>query len=333
MVDWKVSKIINYQQEKLWGEGYAQFGFHDLLGNKYFINNEENWLALLEGDDFAFTAGPKKITNKCPHIFAELKDPKYLCGCPHTTGSVLVSSEDAIFRINPNKNTSEAVITTKKNGIRDIGNCVYDSEGNIWVNEIRGYKIWQFDYNGNLIRVLGNGRPGFQRKPTSFDEVQFNWVYDLRSGLDGNIYVLDSKNFCVRMIDIRNQVVELIAGTGDSDYTGDWGDPLKATFGSNPKADFDGPWSLSLDEENNIYIGDTQNHVVRMIERKNNIIKTIAGKHNCNVGVRNDKRETNPLNLNLPLICSLDYYDGKLFIPEWDGDLVIIEKEESNPIR
>ena len=32
------------------------------------------------------------------------------------------------------------------------------------------------------------------------------------------------------------------------------------------------------------------------------------------------------MNLNLPKICGLDYFNGRLFIPEWDGDLVVLKK-------
>ena len=93
-----------------------------------------------------------------------------------------------------------------------------------------------------------------------------------------------------------------------------------------PSEYFDGPLSLSLDEEGNIFIGDTQNHVMRMVERSTNIITTIAGKRDAQPRKRNDPHEKNPLQLNLPYICSLDYYNGCLFIPEWDGDLIVLEK-------
>jgi hypothetical protein len=45
-------------------------------------------------------------------------------------------------------------------------------------------------------------------------------------------------------------------------------------------------------------------------------------------GVRNDPAETDPRKLNLPKICSMDYYDGCLFIPDQSDDLVVLEKEE-----
>ena len=44
--------------------------------------------------------------------------------------------------------------------------------------------------------------------------------------------------------------------------------------------------------------------------------------------MRNNPAETDPLKLNLPKICSLDYYDGGLFIPDMSDDLVVLEKQE-----
>jgi hypothetical protein len=128
------------------------------------------------------------------------------------------------------------------------------------------------------------------------------------------------------MIDLQSENVTLVVGTGKPGYTGDGGDALNATLGSDPSQHFDGPYSLSLDEDGNIYIGDTQNHVLRMVEKKTNIISTIAGNHRIKPNVRNNPQETDPLKLNLPKICSLDYYNNCLFIPEWDGDMIVLEK-------
>lgn len=63
-----------------------------------------------------------------------------------------------------------------------------------------------------------------------------------------------------------------------------------------------------------------------MVEKKTNIISTIAGNHEAKTHKRNNPNEKDPLNLNLPKICSMDYYNGCLFIPEWDGDLIVLEK-------
>jgi hypothetical protein len=176
--------------------------------------------------------------------------------------------------------------------------------------------------------TLGDGKPGFQLDVVDFDEVRFNWIYDIRRGPDGNIYVLDSKNFAVRMIGSCR--VYTLAGTGKGGYDGDGGNARDATFSSNPKERIDGPISLSLDEEGNIYVGDRQNHVVRMIHSKKGVIRTIAGNHQSIKGQKNNPDETNPLRLNLPEISSMDYDRGRLLVPTditTDvGDLIVLKR-------
>jgi len=198
------------------------------------------------------------------------------------------------------------------------------------VNEVTGCKIWRFNSEGKPTLTLGDGTPGFQKRNVDFREARFNWIYDIRRGPDGNVYVLDSKNFAVRMIDAKQGSVQTIAGTGQPGYSGDSGDALNATFGGDPSARFDGPISLSVDEEGNIFVGDRQNHVVRMIHKNTNTIETIAGNHNAAKGKINNLAETDPLKLNLPEISSMDYYNGCLFIPTditpEEGDLIVLKK-------
>ena len=326
---WKIKHIFNFKQDKLWGNGYFHFGFHDQKGNQYMLQWDEHWLGHLTHDDqFTWTAGSVNKGLSKNHIDIDIKNPHYICNS--IDGALIVSSNgnSKIYKVFPEKAMAELFIDTGKVGIKefDTGNCVCDLDGNIWVNDIRGCKVWQFDVNGKLVRVLGDGIPGFQKNPAPFDEVRFNWIYDLRLGPDRNIYVLDSKNFAVRMINIADKVVTTVVGTGKCGDTGDGGDALHATLGSNPTVYFDGPISLSLDEEGNIYIGDAQNHVLRMVDRSTNIITTIAGKRDVQPHRRNDPNERNPLQLNLPQIASLDYYNKCLFIPEDEGDTIVLER-------
>jgi len=214
--------------------------------------------------------------------------------------------------------------------MKDAGNCVVDNEGLVWVNEVKGCKIWRFDSLGKPVLTLGDGSMGFQSRAADFGEARFSWIYDIRRGPDGNIYVLDSRNFAVRLIDLKRRVVNTIAGNRKAGYEGDGGDALNATFGGNPAARFDGPISLSLDEEGNILVGDRQNHVVRMIHKKSGTIGTIAGNYNSVKGISNDPEEKDPLKLNLPEISSMDYYNGQLFVPTdlspETGDLAVLRK-------
>lgn len=326
---WKIKHIFNFEQDKLWGHGFCQFGFHGKKGEQYMLQWDEHWLGHLTPDDqFTWTAGSvnKGLSNN--HISIDVEHPHYISESPD--GSLILSSNgnSKIYKIYPEKGAAELFIDTRKFGIKehDTGNCIYDLDGNIWVNDIRGCKVWQFDADGKLLLTLGDGTPGFQKEPVSFNAVKFNWIYDLRLGPDGNIYVLDSKNFAVKMIDIVNGVVTTVVGTGEPGDSVDGVDALNATLGSKEDEYFDGPLSLSLDEEGNVFIGDTFNHVLRMVDKSTNIINTIAGSKNIQPHKRANPNEKDPLKLNLPMIASLEYYNGCLFVPEMDGDLVVLEK-------
>ncbi len=324
---WRIERIINFKRGRTWREGFAHFGFHDGSGNQYVIDHENHWIALLgKNERFIWSAGTARVEGSDLHITVDLQNPMYIADAPD--GTLLVSnlSNKKIHRIDPARGSACVFVDGESLGLRDMGNCVFDLHGNIWVNEVEGSRIWQFDSEGTPIHTLGSGTPGFQSHEVPFDETQFGWIYDIRRGPDGNIYVLDSTNFAVRMIDLHRQVVSLVAGTGKSGYSGDGGDALSATFGSNPTEHFDGPYSLSLDEEGNVFVGDTQNHVVRMIERSTNTISTIAGSAHAEPGRRNNPAETNPFKLNLPKIGSMDYYRGRLFVPEDEGDLIVLAR-------
>jgi hypothetical protein len=75
-------------------------------------------------------------------------------------------------------------------------------------------------------------------------------------------------------------------------------------------------------------VGDRYNHVVRMIHRKTSIITTIVGNHKSIDEEKNNPNETDRLKLNLP--SSLDYHDGRLFVPTDItadvGDLIVLRK-------
>ncbi len=326
-MQWRIKHIFNLSEEKPWQDGFVNFGFHGKTGTQYFLQYNEHWLGCLTAEDeFTWTAGAVDKGLSQIHIPCAIKHPHYISELPD--GSLLVSSNgtNEIYRLIPGQKAAELFIDTGQVGLKDIGNCEYDRQRSIWVHEIQGSRVWQFDLAGEPMRVLGDGKPGFQAGTVPFDAVQFNWIYDLRLGPDGNVYILDSKNFSVRRIDVRHGTVSTVVGSGEPGYSGDGGPALEATLGGDPEAYFDGPFSLSLDELGNIFIGDTYNHVVRMVDHATQRISTIAGVHPAKPGMRNDPNETDPLKLNLPKICSMDYYNGCLFVPDWSDDLIVLEK-------
>jgi hypothetical protein len=265
-----------------------------------------------------------------PNVLAQLEFPIFADVLPDGTLVVSNFGNAHLYRVDPETMSAQLLLDGHEFGLVDTGNCVVDEEGSIWVNEVKGCRVWRFDLAGRPLEILGDGIAGFQPEAVSFDAVRFNWVYDLRRGPDGSIFVLDSKNYALRVIDIESRSVRTLAGNGTPGYSGDGGDARSATFGSDPTAAFDGPISLSVDEAGNAYIGDRFNHVVRMVMRDSGTITTIAGSVDATAESGNNPAERDPLRLNLPRISSMDHDGGRLFIPtdlaDDSGDLVILHR-------
>lgn len=326
---WAINHIYNYSKDRPWGNGFAHNGFFGRDGRLYMIDYDHQWMGCLREDDsFAWTAGPQPVPNSDKHITIPWNNPNYACHFKDNSFMVSSMGDRTIYRILPDNGTYNVFLSATDYGMVDHASCESDFNGNVWICEITGCKIWQFDKDARLIRVLGDGKRGFQPGTVPFDEVKLSWIYCLRCGPDGNMYFTDSRNYAVRMIDIQEQTVTTLVGTGRPGYSGDGGDPALATLGTSirPYNGFDGPWYLALDEDLNIYIADSQNFVIRMVDRSANIISTIAGSRLIHRGKRIDPRETDPFRLNLPHVCSLEYFRNQLFVPEWRGDLVILDK-------
>jgi hypothetical protein len=326
-----VERVVHFGPGDLVKGGSVHFGFHDRTGRHYAIEHQRHFAGLVGPDDcLEWTVAAQPVFDGVANVKAELEYPMYVDSL--RDGSLLVSNfgNARLYRIDLERMHADLLVDGHALGMADMGNCVVDDDGDIWINEVTGCRVWQFDERGRVVRVLGDGHPGFQRDPAGFDDVRFHWIYDLRRGPDGMIYVLDSRNFALRAIDRRDRLVRTLAGDGTPGDAGDGADARDARFGGDPSAKFDGPISLSLDEVGNAYVGDRHNHVVRMIERESGTIRTIAGDRSAEAERVNDPEERDPLALNLPQISSMDYCDGRLFVPTdltaEHGDLAVLRR-------
>ena len=81
------------------------------------------------------------------------------------------------------------------------------------------------------------------------------------------VYIVEREGNCVRKVDEKG-IVTTIAGTGKSGYSGDGYPALKATF--------NGPKGAACDRWGNLFVVDTENHVIRRIDAKTGVISTVA---------------------------------------------------------
>lgn len=327
---WEVRTVRHFGPDEFLRDGLAHFGFH-LRGGRYVpIAHERHVLGVVEEDGtLAWTAGVEPVVADVRHITVALDYPMYAEEA--VDGSVLISNfgTPIVVRIDPDGGVS-TFVDGRVLGMTDMGNCELGPDGDLWISEVTGCRVWRFDARGRVVEVLGDRAGGDLAAEATFEDARFSWIYDLRPGPDGRLYVLDSRHFALRAIDPATRHVVVVAGTGQPGCSGDGGDARQATFGGDDDARFDGPISLALDERGDAFVGDRWNRRVRMIDASSGTITTIAGGADADPGRPNDPAERDPLRLNLPQISSLDYAHGRLFVPtdldSGGGDLAILQR-------
>ncbi len=93
-------------------------------------------------------------------------------------------------------------------------------------------------------------------------------VHGLTSDPKGNLYIADTSNGRVRVVDATTGNISTFAGNGTPGYSGDGGKASNASLNS--------PAGLVADKAGNIYISDYGNATVRKVDTSGNIT-TVAG--------------------------------------------------------
>jgi DNA-binding beta-propeller fold protein YncE len=95
---------------------------------------------------------------------------------------------------------------------------------------------------------------------------------------DGSLYILERQGSSLRRV--RDGIIETIAGTGARGYAGDGHDARAAVF--------DAPKEMAIDPEGNVFVVDTENNAIRLIDAKTWVVTTIftdlARPHGAVVG-------------------------------------------------
>jgi DNA-binding beta-propeller fold protein YncE len=76
----------------------------------------------------------------------------------------------------------------------------------------------------------------------------------------GNVFIVDTENHAIRLIDAQSWIVTTIAGTGEAGPGGDGGLAQQAGL-ARPHGALVGP-------DGAVYIGDSENHRVRKLVRR-----------------------------------------------------------------
>jgi len=133
----------------------------------------------------------------------------------------------------------------------------FDKAGELWVALREGNAVYRLDLvHGTAHHVAGTGQKGFTGNNGPAKEATLNGPKGLSVAPDGNVYIADTENHAIRMIDVRKGTIQLVAGTGERG-DGPSGDPLKCRMAR--------PHGVFVDTDGSVVIGDSEAHRVRVI--------------------------------------------------------------------
>lgn len=170
--------------------------------------------------------------------------------------------------------------------LRQPHSIAVDPKGRLLVCDIGNHRIRLVDFSSGTIETYGGTG---ERRPTpdgaSVKSTPLNGPRTIAMDRDGDLYLALREGNAIYRIARNTATVHHLAGTGEQGYSGDGGSARVARLA--------GPKGLAY-ARGNLYVADTENHVVRRIELKTSIITTVLG-----TGQRGDGPEPDPLRCGL----------------------------------
>jgi streptogramin lyase len=147
----------------------------------------------------------------------------------------------------------------------------FDRHGHLYFSDTFNHRVRKVDAKTGIITtVAGNGQKGFAGDGGKATEASLNEPYGVKVDSDGNLYIVDRLNYCIRKVDAKTGIITTVAGTGGkSGYAGDGGPAHQALLVE--------PNGICLDGNGRLYIADVAGHRIRVVDLKTGMIDTLLG--------------------------------------------------------
>lgn len=228
----------------------------------------------------------------------------------HVIRKITPGSIVSTFAGDPNRiGTSDGPATQAQ--FRGPAGIAVDQAGNLYVSDEQENTIRKISPTGTVTTLAGAPGP-FGSDDGTGSTARFFYPHGLAVDTAGNVYVADTNNCVIRKITPAGAVTTF-AGTAGV---------IGSADGVGPAAQFNAPYGITIDAQNNLYVTDSWNHSIRMIT-PTGVVTTLAGlpgfpnnPHFSIDGVGRDVRFT-----SYPTGIALDSA-GNLFVVDTGNDII-----------
>ena len=144
-----------------------------------------------------------------------------------------------------------------------------DDAGALYIADIGNHRIRRIDPATGVIETIAGSAE--RTLPKEGQLARGNPIRGPRALFidQGTLWIALREGNSVWRMKLDDGILHHVAGSGESGYAGDNGPPVTSTF--------NGPKGIAVDSSGIIYVADTENHAIRRIDLKKNLITTVAG--------------------------------------------------------
>lgn len=197
----------------------------------------------------------------------------------------------------------------------------FNTAGKMFAVELEGGRVYQLNDltdPESLTQVSGDGSKSYHGDNGPAVAATYNGMHNVAITPNGDVYIADSWNHCIRRIDATTNLVSTFAGTGKPGFSGDRGPAINAAF--------DFIMCITLNRTNDVlHVADLKNRRIRAIDLVSGTVTTVAG--NGQKGTPKDGALATAAPLEDPRAVAADS-KGNIYILERGGNTLRVVRTD-----